>query len=172
MSELVHATFDAHIDHIDHLYDGDTVNKVFFRLPGIEPADGCRLGEIYPDFFLQSDGLWVHINVRIAGIDCPERHPHHKYPDGTLRDVDEIEREHEAAMEAREVVADLLMKNDLQFLIRNPQLGKYAERVVAEVWLRDPEKDECISVGERLLDKGLAYAYEGGKKRVWGKHGA
>ena len=168
-TELVHATFAAKIDDIERVYDGDTINHVHFQLPDIEVVKGGTFGEIYPDIFAQLDGVWIHINVRVAGIDAPERHPRHHYPDGEPRDPNDVIREHALAMRAREVVSDLLISNHLEFQIRNPQLGKYAQRVVAEVWARDPETSDYINVGERLIDLGLAYPYEGGTKRVWGK---
>ena len=165
--ELVHTRFEAKIETSDHIYDGDSINHCFFRLPGILVDDNAQLGEIYPELFAHKDGLWVKVNVRLDGIDAPEMHPHHHYPDGTNRDPAEIAHEHELALRARQVVVDLIEANDLQFEIRNPQLGKYAGRVVAEVFAKDPEHGELINVSHRLVVKGLAYPYEGGTKRVW-----
>ena len=39
----------------------------------------------------------------------------------------------------RTAIVELLIRNRLKFEIRNPQLGKCAGKVVAEVWVRDPE---------------------------------
>ena len=168
--DLVHATFDARIDHIADVHDGDTINHVYFRLPiNVLPNEAnYGYGEIYPEIYLQRDGVWVHVNVRVAGIDTPELHPRHHYPDGTPRPKGDIDKEHELALQAQEIVAKLLKSNDLEFEIRNPQEGKYAGRVVAEVWVKDPESQQMINIAERLIAKNLAYPYEGGTKRVWG----
>ena len=168
-TELVQTRFEARVDDIEHVYDGDTINHVQFRLPDIEVLKGGHLGEVYPDIFSQQDGVWIHVNVRVAGIDAPERHPRHRYPDGSLRPPEDIAREHALAMRARQVVVDLLEANHLRFQIRNPELGKYAQRVVAELWARDPETTDLINVGEQLINQALAYPYEGGTKRVWGR---
>ena len=168
-SELVHAKFQARIYDVEHIYDGDTINHVHFKLPDIDVLKGGSLGEVYPDIFAQEDGVWIHVNVRVAGIDAPELHPRHHYPDGTERDPNELIREHGLAIKARDVVADLLIRNHLEFQIRNPELGKYAGRVVAEVWAQDHETGDYINVGDKLVDMGLAYPYEGGTKKVWGR---
>lgn len=165
--DVVHATFHAQIDTIENIYDGDTLNKVAFKLPiSIAQTQGFY-GEVYPSVFLQRDGVWIHINVRIGGIDTPERHPRHKYPDGTLRPADERAREHALAMQARAIVVRLLVANDLKFEIRDPQQGKYAGRIVASVWVLDPDTNRMVNIADKLIDAGLAYPYEGGTKRVW-----
>ena len=167
-SELVHAKFQSRIYDVEHIYDGDTINHVHFKLPDIDTLKGGRMGEVYPDIFAQEDGVWIHVNVRLAGIDAPERHPRHHYPDGTERDPNEVIREHGLAMEARQVVVDLLICNKLEFQIRNPEIGKYAGRIVAEVWVQSPDGG-WLSIADKLLDIGLAYPYEGGTKRIWGR---
>ena len=167
-TELVHAKFQARIDTVEHVYDGDTINHVHFKLPDIDTLKGGRLGEVYPDIFAQTDGVWVRVNVRLAGIDAPERHPRHHNPDGTPRNYDDVTREHSLAMDARQVVVEILIRNHLQFQIRNPELGKYAGRIVAEVWAQDKTGD-FINVGDKLIEEKLAYPYEGGTKRVWGR---
>ena len=167
-SELVHARFEAQIYDIEHVYDGDTINHVHFKLPDIELLKGGRKGEVYPDIFVDDYGVWIHVNVRLAGIDAPERHPRHHYPNGEPRDPNDLIREHALAMEARNVVTDLLVANHLQFEIHNPELGKYAGRVVAEVWTKNPDGN-YINIADKLIDMGPAYSYEGGTKKVWGR---
>ena len=169
MRDQVQRTYKARIENIDSVYDGDTINKVFFRLPIDVRADQEDLGEIFPEIYVHDIGVWVLVNVRLDGIDTPERHPHHRYPDGRQRTPEDIEKERMLAMEARTIVQNLLMVNNMQFEIRNPQVGKYAGRIVAEVWVRDPEHKQMINVSKRLITKGLAYPYEGGTKKIWGK---
>ena len=170
MRDQVHRVYEARIDNAENIYDGDTINKVYFKLPIEIETFQYDFGEIYPEIFLHKDGVWVHVNVRLDGIDTPERHPHHKYPDGTARSDEELSREHALAMQARQEVVNILKANDLKFEIRNPQEGKYAGRVVAEVWVTDPELGRMINLSEHLIDKGLGYPYEGGTKRVWGRY--
>lgn len=165
--DMVRRTYDARIESENQIYDGDTLNRVQFRLPIEADFTHTVLGEVYPEIYVQPDGVWVHVNVRLNGIDTPERHPHHKYPDGTPRPESEIADEHELAMQARQVVIELLKANDLQFLIRNPQEGKYAGRIVADVLVPDPQTKELVNVSDVLIAKGLGYAYSGGQKRVW-----
>ena len=169
MKDQVQATFEARIENVEHIYDGDTTNHVFFKLPIQISQNQDGFGEIYPEVFLQPDGVWIHVNLRIAGVDTPERHPRHNYPDGTPRPPAEIAREHELAMRARAEVVRLMEANDLQFEIRNPVEGKYAGRVVGECWIRDPESRHMINLAEHLIDKGLGYPYGGGTKKIWGR---
>lgn len=166
-TEFVHADYNAKIRSIETIYDGDTIDKVEFRLPGVMPVADAQLGEIYPELFLRDDGLWCIINVRLAGIDTPERHPRHHYPDGVERPAEDIAREHAQAMQARAEVVQLLSQSNLQFHLRNCQLGKYAGRIVGEVWVQR-NADAFINISEHLIERGLGYRYDGGKKRIWG----
>lgn len=168
-TEFVHAEYNACIRSIETIYDGDTIDKVEFRLPGVMPAADAVFGEIYPDLFLREDGLWCVINVRLAGIDTPERHPRHHYPNGEERPPQEIARERRQAMEARDEVVRLLSRSNLQFHLRDCQLGKYAGRIVGEVWVEAPGKKKLVNVSEHLIARGLGEPYQGGKKRVWGR---
>ena len=169
MRDQVHRVYEARIDNIETVYDGDSINHAYFKLPIDIQDNQVVWGEVYPEIFMQHDGVWVHVNIRVDGGACAERHPYHRYPDGTPRPPEEIAREHELAMRARQVVIDLLVANDLKFEIRNPQEGKYAGRLVASVWMRDPESRQMINLAEHLIDKGLGYPYSGGKKRTWGR---
>ena len=165
--ELVERRYTARIDDIEHVYDGDTINHCMFSIADV--GENTPETELYPDLFVQDGKLWVHVNVRLTGIDAPEYHPHHRLPNGELRDINDVSWEHSQAVKAKRVVQNLLSYNSLQFEIRNPQLGKYAERVVAEVWVKDPDHGQLINVSKRLLTIGLAYPYEGGTKQVWNR---
>ena len=165
--EQVYQSYDAFIDDPSHIYDGDTINHVHFKIAQVVPS--YPDGEVYPGMFVNNGELWVHTNVRLAGIDCPELHPHHRLPDGTLRDDKDIGYEEGLAYRARKRVVDMLVANKLKFQIRNPQFGKYAERVVAEVWLvhYGPKEEKLINLSDRLLAENLAYPYDGGTKQIW-----
>lgn len=169
-TEFVHAEYNACIRSVETIYDGDTIDKVEFRLPGVMPEAGAVFEEIYPDLFLREDGLWCIVNVRLAGIDTPERHPRHHYPNGVERPAAEIARERRQAMEARDEVVRLLSQSNLQFHLRDCQLGKYAGRIVGEVWVETlrGKKQQLVNVSEHLIARGLGEPYQGGKKRIWG----
>ena len=163
---LVKRRYEAFIDTPEHVHDGDTLEHVHFKIGGVsvEAEDGQ---ELYPDIFAKQGELWIHTAVRFAGIDAPERYPHHRGADGQLRSQASIDREKKLAMQARQVVVDYLTANDLKFEIRNPELGKYAERIVAEVWAKHPNTGEFVNLSDVLLHLGLAYTYEGGTKHSW-----
>ena len=167
--DLIKRDFDAFIDDWEHVYDGDTINHCYVKVPELRGV-GDAIGEIYPDWFVKNGAVCIHINVRLAGIDCPELHPRHRLTDGTRRDPSDVAWEHSLALEARRLVQDLLSASDLKFTLRNPEIGKYAGRIVAEVWCKDlTDTSKLVNVSELLLNKGLAYKYEGGTKQVW-KH--
>ena len=165
---------DAFIDDASDVHDGDSVENVNIRLPGLIAKVGYT-GEVFPNIFVgkgdvfRLGDVFASVAVRIAGIDAPERFPRHRLPDGTLRSADEIAHERQLAEKARLVVVDMLSAAHLQFEVRNIQDGKYASRVVAEVWIAEDGK--LVSVGERLLEKGLAYRYAGGTKKRWTQDG-
>lgn len=160
MGERNLLSFQASIDGAEMIYDGDTINGVVVLLHGLKSVPPMT-GEMFPYIYAAGEDVYAHIDIRIAGIDAPELHPRYRAPDGSLRSEHEREHERKLAQEARQVVVDLLVGNDLQFEIRNPQIGKYADRLVAEVWVGD------VNVGTRVWARGLAYKYEGGRKRRW-----
>lgn len=86
------------------------------------------------------------IGVRIRGIDTPE-----------IRGKCEIERQ--MAITAREIVSNIL--TNAQFVeLHNISRGKYF-RLVADVYA------DGYKVADRLLVRGLAKPYDGGKKVPW-----
>ena len=161
MRDQVERRYPAFIDTVEHVYDGDTIEKTHIRILELNLEDEGYLGEIYPQTYVKDHNLWVVTNVRLAGIDCPERHPHHRLADGHLRSESALAYEARLALEARNVVCDALRANHLQFEVRNPEIGKYAGRIVAEVWVND------VNLSQHLLDEKLAYPYDGGTKQRW-----
>ena len=85
------------------------------------------------------------INVRVAGIDTPE-----------LRTKNKCEKE--KAIIARDLVKDLLV-NASRIDLVNTGRGKYF-RIVADVII-----DGKLNLKDTLLQKGLAYEYDGGRKQ-------
>lgn len=166
-TEQVTERYQAKIDDLGQIYDGDTIEDVLFQLPGVQPIPNAKLGEIYPDTFLHHDGVWMRISVRLAGIDCPERHPRHFLPDGTPRSQKEIAHEGLLAYKARQVVVDALSAAALTFELRNVALGKFASRIVASVFVLDKTTGEPVDLSQRLLALKLARPYDGGTKQRW-----
>jgi len=89
----------------------------------------------------------IRVNIRIRGIDAPEM-------------KSRCAGEHSAALEARDVLADLLQGGEVS--ISNIGSAKYYGRVLADVATRDGE-----DVGPILLDLGLARPYWGGGRAGW-----
>ena len=165
-TERVTERYHAKIDDLGRIYDGDTIEDVLFQLPGVQPIPNATLGELYPDTFLHADGVWIRISVRLAGIDCPERHPRHFLPDGTPRSPKEIAHEGHLAWKARQVVVDALSAANLTFELRNVELGKFASRIVASVFVLDASGTP-FNLSQRLLELKLARPYDGGTKQRW-----
>lgn len=158
-------TYAAFIDDAELVHDGDTIDGVIIKLDGLSASAG-EDGEVFPDVFAMDGEVYAHIDIRISGIDAPEMTPRHRLSSGQLRSDAERAHEKTLALKARQIVVDLLSAANLHFEVRNPQQGKYASRLVAEIWCKDAS-GELVNVGLRLLQYGLAYRYSGGRKRVW-----
>jgi len=89
-------------------------------------------------------------SVRILGIDTPEMRT-------------KSEHEKKLAIKARDYVKTLCLDKVVQ--LKNHAKEKYG-RVLAEVWV------DGVSVGARLIENELAYAYDGGTKRSWARERA
>ena len=89
-----------------------------------------------------------NIPVRLEGVDTPEINGKCQY-------------EKDLALEARDFVSSKL-SNAVEILLNDLQRGKYF-RIVAKVYI------DGVSLEEELLQNGLAYQYNGGKKSNWCK---
>ena len=89
-----------------------------------------------------------NIPVRLEGVDTPEINGKCQY-------------EKDLALEARDFVRSKLSNAD-EILLNDLQRGKYF-RIVAKVYI------DGVSLEEELLQNGLAYQYNGGKKSNWCK---
>jgi len=89
-----------------------------------------------------------NIPVRLEGVDTPEINGKCQY-------------EKDLALEARDFVRSKLA-NAVEILLNDLQRGKYF-RIVAKVYI------DGVSLEEELLQNGLAYQYNGGKKSNWCK---
>ncbi|HEB79573.1 MAG TPA: hypothetical protein ENI79_03745 [Rhodospirillales bacterium] len=91
-------------------------------------------------------GLTMRTKVRLAGIDAPE-----------LKAA--CKKERALAIQARTHLTTLATP---QVRLTDVRLGKYAGRVVARVLTMTGEDVSAV-----MLSKGLARAYDGGKREGW-----
>ena len=134
------------IDSQKQVYDGDTIKdvRIEVEIPSLEV------------------GFWLARDIRVNGIDTPE-----KRPKRAGRTLDSLTAEKAAASQARFFLIDLLKANGFQFEIGDVGYGKYAGRVLADVFIKG------VNVAETMIAAGHAIAYEGGKKIPfddWSKH--
>jgi len=92
-------------------------------------------------------GITANTKVRLNGLDTPE-----------IRG--KCESEKQKAIEAREFVKGLVL-GEVVFL-QNVKHGKYAGRVVAEVFLDGGE-----SLADKVIGQGLGREYHGGAREGW-----
>ena len=94
---------------------------------------------------------WVKKRIRFYGVDAWESRTRNK-------------EEKVKGLAAKSFVKDLLENSDGgKFAIRSHGVGKYG-RVLGELFV----KGETKSLNDLLIENGHAYAYEGGKKKVFG----
>ena len=147
------------------IYDGDTIEKVEIKLFDHKPLYFEKEEEVWPDLIQKEDGVYARFNLRLYGIDTPEMHPHHKDAHGNDRSLESITLEKERAKEARQVLIDLLKETNYEFYIKNAIEGKYAGRIVCQMFVC--KNDDRIDVSHYLIEKGLGIPYFGGHKMPW-----
>ena len=158
------------IGSIDEVYDGDTIRDVAILIyPFHSPTPGMSEAQLtlWPGIERRADGIYSITDIRIAGIDTPE-----KRPIRGDRTEASIQREKERAEAATDFLKQLLLDNSkddgtLGFVIQNPELDKYAGRTVSDViCFKDGVSTD---VAEALLEAGHAVVYDGGTKtHDWG----
>jgi len=153
-------SYTATLESPSQVYDGDTLKDVRVLIHGYDFIPEAY-GQKWPGIFLTDRGIEIETDVRIAGIDTPEKRPLTKNADGSQRSVKSRQREKSAALAARQALIDLLEKNGFMFEISDPILGKYAGRIVANVSVSN------VDVAAYLIRQGLAKPYEGGTKPQW-----
>ena len=139
------------------VYDGDTIQDV--RIEILDMRENVPAGELWPGVFLTPERtIEIETDIRINGIDTPEKRPLKKKRDGTLRSEVGRSNEKYAAAQSRLVLLKLLQENELKFVVSNPTIGKYAGRIVAAVNV------DGINAGQFLIKNGYALPYDGGRK--------
>ena len=95
--------------------------------------------------------VWVKNRIRFMGVDAWESRTRNK-------------EEKVKGLAAKAYVKDLLENSDEgKFLLKSHGVGKYG-RVLGELFVKGHE----TSINELLKENGLAYEYDGGKKKVFG----
>ena len=158
------------IDNVDNVYDGDTIRDVAILIyPFHSPILGMSEAQLilWPGIERRADGIYSITDIRIAGIDTPERRPIR----GDRTEAS-IQREKERAEAATDFLKQFLVDNSeddgtLGFVIQNPEPDKYAGRTLADViCFKDGVSTD---VAEALLEAGHAVVYDGGTKTYdWG----
>ena len=143
------------------VYDGDTLKDVRVNIRNHKDKIPKEPTEIWTGVWLTPEGIEIETDIRIAGIDTPEKRVSTKNPDGTKRSEASRNRERAAAAAARQALIDLLKENKWQFTIMNPIHGKYAGRTVADVIVIDE------NAAKYLIKHGHAKPYDGGTKPKW-----
>ena len=147
--------FAGKIHDASQIYDGDTLKDVKIL---VSRGHACTVGEVWPGVFATENGFYIETDIRIAGIDTPEKRPSTKT--GTVphaRKRVEITKS-TPAQASRNALIGLLRRHNFEFKITAPQQGKYAGRTVAHCRVGD------IDVSEYLIEKGHALPYDGGTK--------
>ena len=117
------------------------------------------LSELWPGVFLTPERtIEIETDIRINGIDTPEKRPLKKKRDGTLRSEVGRSNEKYAAAQSRLALLKLLQENELKFVVSNPTIGKYAGRIVAAVNI------DGVDVAQFLIENDNALPYDGGQK--------
>lgn len=119
--------------------EGPVQARVLRVLDGDTPA---VVAEIWP-------GHFVVINVRVGGIDTPEKKGRAK-------------NEYEAQLAEQASAATRQLIDGKDVLLYNVEYEKYGGRMLGDIKTLDG-----TSVAENLISKGLARPYDGGKKEPW-----
>lgn len=160
--------YHAQLNSPEQVYDGDTLRNIRVRIGNFHER-----GEVWPGIFVENDGIYAVFNLRVSDIDTPEMRPRKTWPDGSPRSEASRQREKGLSEKAKQLLTDVLMGTAQgQFIIKQPLLGKYAGRVVCEVYVEDATSPTgLINVTSFLLDAGLARPYDGGTKPIWDSEG-
>lgn len=157
--------YGAHLPSEEDVYDGDTLTDV-----KVTVADFSKRGEVWPGIWLTDSGVVVQTDVRLSGIDTPERRPRKTYPDGTTRTEMSREREKALAMHAQQFLSSLIFDiADNVFIVKDPVLGKDSGRVIADIWIQKPGfPGEFLNLSTVMLENSFAKPYDGtGPRPRW-----
>ena len=151
--------YHSQLVSIHQVYDGDTLKDVRVK---VFDFGSTEFGEVWAGVYVAQDGVYVKTDIRVNGIDTPEKRVSTKNADGSKRSEASRTRERQAAYASRQALVDLLKSNNLRVQLSNPIHGKYAGRTVADVSVGG------VDVAEFLIKAGHAKPYAGGTKPDWG----
>lgn len=154
-------TYDCVLSDVEkQVYDGDTLKdvRVLIHTYDFIPED---YGHPWPGVHITDRGVEIETDIRIAGIDTPEKRTSTKNADGSPRSEASRQREKAAAAASRQALIDMLKANNNRFSISAPIHGKYAGRTVADMAVNE------MDVATYLIEKGHAQPYDGGTKPQW-----
>lgn len=150
-------TYPASLTSTNQIYDGDTLKRVHIAIKTFPDADFSEQ-TLWPGIVLKGDTLYAVTDIRIQGIDTPE-----KRPLKAGRTQESLLREKAAAAAATDALRRLLSQHNFHIVVAQPQQGKYAGRIVAAVHV-GPNR---LSVAEYLIKNGHATPYDGGTKTAF-----
>ena len=153
-------TYQVTMDEASKVYDGDTIQDVFIEVRHFENLQETDNEVLWPGLLLKDDKLYVVTDVRLNGIDTPEKRPLKKG-----RTPESLAKEKAAASRAQKALLKLVEAHENAFSIENPKIGKYAGRIVADVYFG--EGDARINASTYMIEKGHAKPYDGGRKPQW-----
>lgn len=141
------------INPAKQIYDGDTIKDVAIQL---KPLKNYPAETLFPGIRIDNETLYFDTDIRLRGIDTPEKRPVKKN-----RTETSLREEKAAAARARAGLYARLADANFKGVLKNPQLGKYAGRIVADIYIGDE------NISDYLLDIGVAVPYHGGTKLKW-----
>ena len=147
-----------------NIYDGDTIKDVRILVKSTDAFEASDFGNPYPGIFITEKGIEVEIDIRINGIDTPEKRVSSKYPDGTPRSKASRQLERDASKKAQQALYNFLYLNDFKFTLSDLKLGKYAGRIIGTISVKE------VDVSQYLIREGHAFAYDGGTKINWARY--
>ncbi|MXV76394.1 hypothetical protein F4Z99_19245 [Candidatus Poribacteria bacterium] len=150
-------------DPLVNIYDGDTIKDVRVLIRDYDFKES-EYGLIWPGIHITERGIEFETDIRISGVDTPEKRALSKYSDGTPRSQRSRQLERDAAAEAKQALYEFLGANKFEFTLSNVELGKYAGRVIGDVSVKGRD------VAEFLIEQELAFPYDGGTKKDWARY--
>ncbi len=139
-----------------NIYDGDTIQDVWIPILPLGKTSTSRR-EIWPGIWIEDSNVYRVIDIRLEGIDTPNKHPGKRGRTQASRT-----REKAAAAYATDELRSIVEVFEGNIYLKNPRQDKYAGRVIAslQIGMKDP-----IDISELLIDMGHGYVYNGNTKQ-------
>lgn len=160
--------YNAFIEDIETVYDGDTIQDVLVLLHKFNRPQTKNLS-LWPGVQRYTDGIYSLTDIRIRGIDAPEL-TWSQIPASLPQE--KRQRIYDRGVAVRNFLRNLIEKSSVDGVlqaieIRNPDFGTWARRIVADVFCYHEGKE--INVAEALIEVHHAVAYDGKAKTFdWG----